>query len=291
MKLAALPRAGIEGGAQCRPQSFVGVGSNTVRDADATRLEAREEPAPVHFGFRECAGNTKDKAFAVIASDADGDEGGAVADVAVDPDLVVGGVGKQVRNLRQRAFAPFFKLRVQFGGQVGDLGGGHLEATEFTHDLGHAAGAHALEIHAGDGGFEGAVAAAALLQKGGAERDVTAPDLRRGQIEAAHGGLEGTGLESIGVAVARFSPFIGSGADMPGPFHEHGGIHEQFGDLGQPFAEAVLKKAVDEIIVGGSGGVVFVHGCCFLFRNSSNQFWADTTTPGVGGAPPGAGAR
>jgi hypothetical protein len=45
-----------------------------------------------------------------------------------------------------------------------------------------------------------------------------------------------------------------------------GGVHEQFGDFGESFAEAVLKKEVDEIMVGGGGWLVFVYGCCFLVR-------------------------
>ena len=176
----------------------------------------------------------------------------------------------QVGDLGQRAVAPFFRLPIQFGGELGGLGGGDAEAANFTHDGGDAAGADALKIHARDGGFEGAVAAAAFLQKGGPERDVTAPDLGCGEVESAHRGVEAAGFDAVGVAVARLDAFIRAGTDVLGAFHEHGGVHEQFGDFGESFAEAVLKKEVYEIMVGGSGWLVFVHGCCFLVRTSSN---------------------
>ena len=91
VELAALPRAGVEGGAQ--------------RGA-----EAGVEVAPVDLGFGEGAGDAEDEAFAVVAADADGDEGGAVPNVAVDADLVVGGVGEEVVDLGKGAVAPFFKL-------------------------------------------------------------------------------------------------------------------------------------------------------------------------------------
>ena len=180
----------------------------------------------MNLGFGEGAGNAEDKAFAVVATDADGNEGGAVADVAVDADLVVGGVGKEMGDLGKGAATPFFKLPVEFGGELGDLGGGDLEAAEFAHDGGDATGADALKIHARDGGFEGAVAAAAFLQKGGPERDVTATDLGCGEGEATHRSVEAAGLESVGMAVARLDAFIRAGTDVFGAFHEHGGVHE-----------------------------------------------------------------
>jgi hypothetical protein len=119
------------------------------------------------LGLGEGAGDAEDDAFAVVPSDADGDEGGAVADVAVNADLVVGGVGEEVGDLRKGAGSLFFKLPVEFGGKFGDLSGGDLKAAEFAHDGGDAPSADALKIHARDGGREGAVTAAALLQKGG----------------------------------------------------------------------------------------------------------------------------
>ena len=99
-------------------------------------------------------------------------------------DLVLGGVGEEGGDPGKGSVEPFFKFPVQLGSQLGVLGGGDFEAAEFAHDGGSAPGADALKIHARDGGFEGTVTAAALLQEGGSERDVTAADLRRGGVEA-----------------------------------------------------------------------------------------------------------
>ena len=287
VELAALPRAGVEGGAQGGTEPDVGVGGDAVGDADAALLEAGEEVAPMDLGLGEGAGDAEDEAFAVVPADADGDEGGAVADVAIDADLVVGGVGEEVGDLRKGAASPFFKLPVEFGGELGNLGGGDLEAAEFAHDGGDAPRADTLKIHARDGGLEGAVTAATLLQKGGPERDVTAADLGRGEVESAHRGVETAGFEAVGVAVARLDAFIRAGTDVLGAFHEHGGVHEQFGDFGEPFAEAVLKKEVDEIMVGGSGGLVFVHCCCFLGSHLQQPVLGGHHNPGWGGRAAG----
>jgi len=107
VELAALPGAGVEGGAQRGTESDVGVGGDAVGNAEAAFLETGEEVTPVDFGFGEGAGDAKNEAFAVVAADADGDEGGAVPDVAVDADLVVGGVGEEMGDLGKRAGAPF----------------------------------------------------------------------------------------------------------------------------------------------------------------------------------------
>ncbi len=97
--------------------------------------------------------------------------------------------------------------------------------------------------------------AAAFLEKGGPERDVAAADQGSGEVEGTHQGVETAGFEAVGVAVAGLDAFIAAGTDVFGAFHEHGGVHEQFGNFGEPFAEALLKKEVDEIMVGGTGGV------------------------------------
>lgn len=57
----------------------------------------------MHLCLGEGAGNAEDEAFAVVPADPDGDEGGAVPDVAVDPHLVVGGVGEEVGDLSKGA--------------------------------------------------------------------------------------------------------------------------------------------------------------------------------------------
>lgn len=158
---------------------------------------------------------------------------------------------------------PEFELGVELGGEAGDLGGGDFQAAEFFEDLGDAAGGNALEIHFGDGGLERAVGTGAGLEQRGAEDFRAAADLRDGEVELADGGLQGAGLEAVGVAVAGFGPFVGIGLEVAGALDQHGGIEQHLGDARESLAEPVLEKGVDgvvgEVIVRGSG-----HGwCCF----------------------------
>ena len=103
VELAALPGAGIAGGTQGGFEAGVGVGYDKVGNADSALFEGHEEFAPVNFGFGEGATDAKDHAFAVIASDADGFEGGAVADGAVDADFVIGGIEDEILDFREWA--------------------------------------------------------------------------------------------------------------------------------------------------------------------------------------------
>jgi len=111
------------------------------------------------LGFRQGAGDAEDGAFVIATIHADGDEGGAVAHDAIDANLVVGGVDGEVAHFFKGAVAPFFKFSVELFVEVRDLAGGDFEAAEFFDDFGDPARADALDIHGGDGGFEGAVAA------------------------------------------------------------------------------------------------------------------------------------
>ncbi len=103
VELAALPGAGVAGGPQGGFEAGVGVGDDEVGNADAALFERDEEFPPVDFGFGKGAADTEDHAFAVVAADADGLEGGAVAHDAVDADFVVGGVEDEVLDFGQRA--------------------------------------------------------------------------------------------------------------------------------------------------------------------------------------------
>ena len=129
---------------------------------------------------------------------------------------------------------------------------------------------------------------AAELVLGAPSEDAEDAELKKGirEAESTHRRVETSGFEAVGVAVSLLDAFIRTCDGVHGALDEHGGVHEQFGDPWEAFAEAVLKKKIDEIITGGSSCLVFVHGCCFLVRTSSNQFWADTTTPDGEGAPP-----
>jgi len=92
----------------------VGVGGDEVRDADAAFANAIEEVAPVHLGFGEGAGDAEDHAFAVVSTDSNGYEGGAIPYHAIDTNLVVGGVDDEVEDFGERSGAPFFELCVEF---------------------------------------------------------------------------------------------------------------------------------------------------------------------------------
>ena len=129
------------------------VGGDAVWDSDAALFEIGEKVAPMHFGFREGAGNAENGAFAVIPADTDGDEGGAVSDDAVDTDGVIGGVYKQMGNIWKRTVSPFLELRVELSAEIGDLCGGDLKAAEFLHDCGDAPGANSLYIDTCNGCF------------------------------------------------------------------------------------------------------------------------------------------
>ena len=131
-------------------------------------------------------------------------------------------------------------------------------------------------------GLERMAAAAAFFQKGGPERDVAAANLGRGEIEGAEGGVETARFETVGVAVAGLDAFIRAGTDVLGPFHEHGGVHEQFGDFGESFGETVVKREVDEIMMGGRGCLVFVHCCCFLGSHLQQSVPGGHHNPGWG---------
>ena len=85
-------------------------------------------------------------------------------------------------------------------------------------------------------------------------------------------------------AVARLDAFVRAGIDVCGAFHGHGGVQGQVGEFGEPLAEAVVKKKVDEIKVGGRGGLVFVHGCCFAGSHLQQPVLGGQHNPGWGGA-------
>ena len=164
MELATLPRGAVERGLERRFQAAVGVGGDEIGNADAAFLQSVQEGAPVDFRLGEGAADAEDDAFAIVATNPIGDESGTVADDPVDADFVVGGIKGHVADRRQGAVAPFFEFGVELLVEIGDLAGGDLQAAEFFHDFGDSAGADALDIHGGNGGFEGAITARTLFQ-------------------------------------------------------------------------------------------------------------------------------
>lgn len=72
---------------------------------------------------------------------------------------------------------------------------------------------------------------------------------------------------------------------MLGAFDEDGGVHEDFGDSGESFAEAVLGKEVDEFIAGGRVHLFVHRWCCFWFAPPASSL-GRTPQPYWGGVPP-----
>jgi hypothetical protein len=66
LELAAQPGAGVEGGAQCGAEAFLGIGGDAVGDDDPAFLEAGEEATPVDLDFGDGAGHSVDEAPAGV---------------------------------------------------------------------------------------------------------------------------------------------------------------------------------------------------------------------------------
>ena len=62
-------------------------------------LRPGEEVSPVNLGFAEGATDAEDHALAVVSAHANGDESGAVADIAIYTNFVVGGVEGEVLDV------------------------------------------------------------------------------------------------------------------------------------------------------------------------------------------------
>ena len=80
-----------------------------------------------------------------------------------------------------------------------------------------------------------------------------------GKLEGADGGLEGPWFESIGVTIALDAALVRSGTDVIFTLDEHGGVHEELGDVCESVAEAFGEKNLEELVLEGSFGL-FVHG-------------------------------
>jgi hypothetical protein len=179
----------------------------------------------VDFRLGEGAADAEDHAFAIVATNPVGDESGTIADDPVDADFVVGGINGHVADRRQGAVAPFSEFGIELLVEIGDLAGGDLEAAEFLHDFGDSAGADALDIHGGDGGFEGAITARTLFQQRCGKDPVAFTNLGNGKFQGSDSGLEHAGLEAVGVAISLDSALVGSGSDVVFAFEHHGGVH------------------------------------------------------------------
>ena len=93
----------------------------------------------MHFGLTEGDAHAQDDPLA-CGGDAQGDEDGAVAELAVVADFFLAGVEHQIGTRSQGPVAPLLEFGVQEFGAVADLGGTDGGAAEFLDDGGDFAG-------------------------------------------------------------------------------------------------------------------------------------------------------
>ena len=262
MELAALPRHGGEDGGACGGQAGVSVTDHELDAAEAAVLEPLEEGAPMDFGFTEGHADAQDGAF-TGGIDAQGDEDGAIQELAALADLLVTGIQDQVGESAQGAGSPGLEFKVEVGGALADLGGTDGATAELLDDGRDFAGGDALDVHFGEGQFERLLAADALFQGAGVEVDV-APDLRDAELNGADAGVEGFGFEAVGVALAGFGALIGLGLEGLGALLAHGLVDEQadaFGEAGGALLSQELQNGVQEFRLGLVGRHGFAFGC------------------------------
>ncbi len=262
VELAALPGHGSKDGLARRGQAGVIVADDERDPAQAALDEAVEEGPPVRFGFTERDTHAEDDPLA-FGGDAQGDEDGAVAELAVVADFFVTGIEDQIGTGTQRAGAPFLQFGVQEFGTVADLGGTDGGAAEFLDDGGDFAGGDALDIHFGHGQFEGLLGAEAFFQGAGIEGGL-APDLRHAEGDGADAAGEGFGFVAVGVTLAGVGALVGLGLEDVMALDAHGFVDQE----AQAFGEAVvallrqkLQDVVQEFRIGVVGHVVLDVGC------------------------------
>ena len=262
MELAALPGDAGEHGLPGGPKALVGITDEQPGGVEAALLEAGQEGAPMDLGLTEGDADAQHRAFA-IGAHADGDEHGAVQHLPALADFFIAGVEKDMAAGFQRAGAPAFQFGIQLGGTLADLGGADGVAAELLDDGGDFAGGDALDVHFGDGQFEGLFAAHALLEGGGIEVQIPA-HLGDLELDGAAAGGEGFGLEAVGMAKAGVRAFIGLGLQGLGAFLAHGFIDEEpdaFGESTGAVFSQQLQNGVQEFRIAWVGHVVVYVGC------------------------------
>ena len=109
-----------------------------------------------------------------------------------------------------------------------------------------------MDIHLGDGQFEGAFAAEAFFQSAGIKVHVTA-HLGHGEADVAHAGGDGLAFEAIGIALPFFRAFVRLGLECMAAFDFHGLINDQ----ADGFADAV-QAVIEDVLHGGIILTIFV---------------------------------
>jgi len=275
VELAAIPRDGREDGGEGGLEAFVGVTGDGAGDSEATIFETGEELAPVDFGFGEGDGGAEDGAFAVGAVDADGGEDGTGAHYAGRADFFITGIDDDVGHGGDGAVAPGIEHDVELLGGAADLGGGDFQTAELFENFGDAAGGDALDIHFGDSKGEGPFAALASFQSRGEEGGGGVAGLGDEQIQGADTGVEGAGLEAIGVASALVVTLVGSGVEVVISLNEHGVIDEKAQGIREA-VETVFKDTIEDFGIKGSM-VLFGHGMCLVLISKPHQTTCDRT--------------
>ena len=152
---------------------------------------------------------------------------------------------------------PTFQFDVEFGGALADLGGTDGVTAELFDNGRDFAGGHALDIHFGDGQFEGLLAPDALLEGRRIEVQIAA-HLGNLELDGTAAGGEGFGFEAIGVTQAGVRAFIGLGLQCLTALLAHGFIDEQpdaFSEAAGAIFSEQLQNGVQEFRMGLVGHV------------------------------------
>jgi hypothetical protein len=238
--------------------------------AEAALDEALEEGAPVRFGLTEGDADAEDGTFA-FGRDAQGEEDGTVAELAVVADFFVAGVEHQIGTGTQGTIPPILEFGVEAFGAIADLGGTDGGAAEFLDDGGDFAGGDALDIHFGHGEFEGLLGAEAFFQGAGIEVGF-APDLRHAEGDGADAAGESLGFIAVGVTFAGVGAFVGLSLEDVLAFDAHGFVDEEaesFGEAVVALLSQELQDVAQEFRIGVVGHVMF--SCWMCLRHPSRK--------------------
>jgi len=262
MELAALPRDGGEDGSTGGRESAMGVADDEGETVKASGLERGKEGTPVDLRFAERSADAEDGSLSVGA-DPDGDENGAVQELAALADLFVSGIQDQIGTASQRLIPPGLKFDVELGGTGADLSGTDGMPAEFLDDFGDFAGGDALDIHLGQSEQEGLFAAGSFFQSTGVKFHAVA-NLGDAQMDGTDTGGKGLWLEAIGAPEAILTTLVGAGLKDSGAFLNHGFVDEQaqaLGKTGGALGGEELQNGVQKVRINLVGHVWVFVGC------------------------------
>src|SRR5688572_3173648 len=255
VELAALPEGLRQAGGQGGLEAGVVVADDEVDAVQAAADQSEQEAAPMGFGLGATDREAQD-ALAPVFPYADGQEQGAGADTVGVADLLVAGVEDQVADAAQRSLTPAAQLLVEHGRGAGDLGAGDVQAADPLHDVLDLAGRDAADVHLGDGQAQGAFGAEPAFEDGvGVELDGGPADLRHVDDDAAQAGVEGAGLEAVGVTAALVGPLVGLGAQGLLALEAHGLVEDELHGL-EHSVDALVGQELDGLLLRDRKSVV-----------------------------------